>query len=158
MTFASDVKKYAGKMQLDADKVLRGTVMGLFSEVIRTTPVDADGKRVKGVMIGGGTAKNSWFTALNGTPQGLKRSADRSGTAAINDVSDSVSRMRFGDYAYIINRTPYIHKLEFGGYPKSGKRGKKTVNGFSRQAPRGMMRVAIKRTKANVRRLIRDIK
>jgi hypothetical protein len=157
MTFASDVKKYADKMQLDADKVLRASVLRVFSETISATPVDAEGHKVKGVLIGGGTARNSWFTELNGTPQGLRRPPDRTGNAAMGEMMEAANRMKFGDYIYIINRTPYIHKLEFGGYPNPAKKGRKTVGGYSRQAPKGMMRLAIRRAKANIKRLIKGM-
>ena len=50
-----------------------------------------------------------------------------------------------GDESYFItNNLPYITKLEDGGYPNPPKKPTgKTVNGYSRQAPNGMVAVTI---------------
>lgn len=46
------------------------------------------------------------------------------------------------------NQQPYIKVLEYGLYPNPPKGGKgKTVNGFSTQAPRGMVRISIEEVK-----------
>lgn len=48
----------------------------------------------------------------------------------------------------VVNPTQYIKVLEYGLYPNPPKGGKgKTVNGFSTQAPRGMVRISIEEVK-----------
>ena len=50
---------------------------------------------------------------------------------------------------YISNNLPYIATLEYGGYPNPPKSGSgKTVNGFSKQAPKGMVGVTLANTDA----------
>lgn len=45
----------------------------------------------------------------------------------------------------IWSNSPYIHRLEYGLYPNPPKGGQgKTVNGFSKQAPKGFVRLSIK--------------
>ncbi len=63
---------------------------------------------------------------------------------------------------YISNNLPYIATLEYGGYPNPVQKGtwnKKTksyeqrsANGFSKQAPNGMVGI----TMANVQKVIRE--
>jgi hypothetical protein len=48
-----------------------------------------------------------------------------------------------GDQPIVIeNNVPYIGMLEYGGYSTDSKTGK-TVNGYSRQAPHGMVGVTM---------------
>ena len=69
---------------------------------------------------------------------------------------------------YIVNNLPYANVLEYGLYPKNVKKGTKnrktkrfeirTVNGFSRQAPAGMVRVTVKEYKRDLNKLIKKLR
>ena len=58
---------------------------------------------------------------------------------------------------YLTNNTDYVNVVEFGGYPKKVARGtynkvtgvweKRSARGFSKQAPKGMVRNNTKRFK-----------
>jgi hypothetical protein len=49
-----------------------------------------------------------------------------------------------GRKIYMTNALPYIRILEYGGYPNPPKRPTgKTINGFSTQAPGGMVRISV---------------
>lgn len=49
---------------------------------------------------------------------------------------------------FISNNLPYITTLEYGGYPNPPKKGTgKTINGYSKQAPNGMVGVTLADTK-----------
>lgn len=55
-----------------------------------------------------------------------------------------VVRMPYGYKIY--NDAPYIVVLEYGLYPKPPRNpnGKTTIDGFSKQAPKGFIRIAMK--------------
>jgi len=54
--------------------------------------------------------------------------------------------------ATIYNNSPYISKLEFGGYGD----GPKTTGGYSRQAPRGFVRVTLSEFERKLNQAARD--
>lgn len=59
---------------------------------------------------------------------------------------------------------PYIRKLEYGGYPDPVKKGSwdkkkktyviKTVGGFSRQAPKGMVGLTMSKIASTVKKAV----
>ena len=55
------------------------------------------------------------------------------------------------------NNLPYIQKLEYGGYPNPAKTGDKTVNGYSKQAPAGMVRISLEQIKNELSEIIEDV-
>ena len=69
---------------------------------------------------------------------------------------------------YIVNNLPYANVIEYGLYPKNVKKGTRnrktkrfeirTVNGFSRQAPAGLVRVTAKEYKRDLKRLIEKLR
>ena len=60
---------------------------------------------------------------------------------------------------FISNNLPYITTLEYGGYPKHPKGGKgKTVDGFSRQAPEGMVGVTLANNENIFNAAVRSVK
>ena len=60
---------------------------------------------------------------------------------------------------YISNNLPYITKLEYGGYPKNPKGGSgKTVNGYSKQAPEGMVGVTLANNEAIFDSAVRSVR
>jgi hypothetical protein len=68
-----------------------------------------------------------------------------------------------GKITYLSNNLPYIAVLEYGLYPNPSKGGRtikgvhyglNTINGYSRQAPAGMVRINM----ARIQDIIRDAK
>ena len=95
------------------DIKVRAATIGIFSSVIRMTPVES------------GRARGNWQCTI-GAPVTVE-----------NWQSDSESAMRgtvprrAGSVVYLTNNVPYIQKLEY--------------EGWSQQAPSGMVRVSISR-------------
>jgi hypothetical protein len=64
---------------------------------------------------------------------------------------------------FFTNSTPYINKLEYGGFPSPVEKGswdkinksyvKLSANGFSKQAPNGFVRVNLKRAQMKIKQL-----
>jgi len=139
VSFASDVERIAGKMETSVEKVAAGVFIKLFQSVIQATPVDTG--RLRGEWQ---TTKKSKATALANRKQ-IKNFGPSSQQAkkVINDP----------DVYYLTNLMPYAHTVEYGKYGKGPGVTEKTAGtGFSIQAPRGMIRINVKRIKRLVKR------
>lgn len=117
MAFADDVKRFALDVRGESDKVVRTATLELFSGIIRSTPVDT------------GRARGNWQTSV-GQPQG--GTLERTGMdAALAEVQATVPEGA-GQLVYLSNNLPYIERLE---------------NGWSQQAPIGMVRINVDRVR-----------
>ena len=106
-----------------ADRALRATIIDVWGKVITETPVDS------------GRARGNWFIDDTFNPSKTGASLKRKGANYVNSRTGSGL---LGKTKFLYNNLPYIKKLEFGGY--SGSPTEKTINGFSRLAPNGMVR------------------
>ena len=117
MAFADDVKRFALDVRGQNDKVVRTATLELFSGIIKSTPVDT------------GRARGNWQTSV-GQPQG--GTLERTGMeAALAEVQATVPEGA-GQLVYLSNNLPYIERLE---------------NGWSQQAPIGMVRINVDRVR-----------
>lgn len=125
-TFTLDISKFVDKASKTVDAEVRKICLDLLTGIVLKTPVDT------------GRARANWFTSI-GSPSGnVTASTDPSGSSAISSGLSAISKAT-GNVLWITNNLPYIYRLEFGTYND----GPKTVGGFSRQAPAGMVRVTI---------------
>ncbi|HII3779098.1 TPA: HK97 gp10 family phage protein, partial [Pasteurella multocida] len=79
----------------------------------------------------------SWTVSVNGMPQNY------------NGDTSALNAAKFGDTIIIATDKPYAPVIEYGLYPKP--RGIKTENGFSTQAPQGMVRITVQEMQAWLR-------
>lgn len=123
-----------------AEKRVKNLIGVTAREIIRRTPKD------KGLLI------NNWYASKGGFPQGRNKSFDRSGKKSIARINKTVDSLKLGQTFYMANNLPYARVVEYGLYPNPPKNPTgKTVNGFSKQAPAGMVRI-------NIRKLISKIR
>ena len=126
-TFALDISKFAEKAGKEADKVVREICLNLLTDIVYKTPVDT------------GRARANWFTSI-ASPSNETIEFEGGGAAAqglsigraMNDLSKAT-----GNVFWISNNLPYIYRLEY--------------EGWSKQAPRGMVRIAIDNMKRDLR-------
>lgn len=135
-TFALDMKKFAERVEQDADVLVRTICLDLLKDIVLNTPVDT------------GRARANWLCSI-GTPQSgtISFSADSgSGVTAPRDSAGSADAIAKGQVAvaqatgnifWITNNLPYISRLEF--------------DQWSDQAPNGMVRLAINRAERRIR-------
>lgn len=110
------------------DERVRAATIGVFSSVIKMTPVDT------------GRARGNWQCTI-GQPATTKNWQSDAEMAMIATVPNHA-----GMKVYLTNNLPYIQKLEYGGYGTGeGATIKTTRDGFSVQAPYGMVRISIDR-------------
>ena len=130
MSFSSDVEAYAKKAGASLDETSRAIVLELFGSVIKDTPVDT------------GRAKGNWQTTI-GAP--ANSTVDRLGESeALADVSQQAASFGAGKVIYLSNNLPYIYRLEY--------------DGWSQQAPGGMLRKNVARIQQIVAKAARDNK
>tara|TARA_R110002126_G_scaffold87088_1_gene209886 strand:- start:8837 stop:9256 length:420 start_codon:yes stop_codon:yes gene_type:complete len=125
MSFSNDIRKFADKAKIGYNEAVGGALLGVSRSVILMTPVDE------------GRARGNWFASLSSYPTTTSEN-----TSLNFSQVEAVTNSAAGEVFFLTNNLPYIGKLEFGGYP-SPSEGSKTVNGFSTQAPSGMVRISI---------------
>jgi hypothetical protein len=128
MSFASDIEKFAAKAKVGYNDAVNSSLFDISSAIMKSTPV---------AVVLGGTARGNWLASLSS----YSTSTSDNTKPNFSQVQ-AVASKAAGSVFYLTNNMPYIGKLEYGGYPNPSN-GDKTINGFSKQAPQGMVRVSI---------------
>lgn len=89
-----------------------------------------------------GQTASSWILSTAEPPTMVQPPGSYPNPLHASKSMDSIAPAKGGFPAYYIsNFIPWVHKLEFGLYAVPG--GSRTINGFSTQAPRGMVRISL---------------
>jgi len=115
-TFTLDVSNFVDKTSKTADAEVRKICLDLVTGIVLKTPVDT------------GRARANWFTSIGSPSANVINSTDPSGSSSISSALGAISKAT-GNVLWITNNLPYIYRLEF--------------EGWSKQAPAGMVRVTI---------------
>lgn len=143
LSFALQVDEFVKRAKLAPDIVVRKVALGIHRDIVLGTPVDT------------GRARASWGVGLNRYELVEADITDKSGTQTILRAAARLNTYRPGDSVWIGSGLPYMERLEFGGW--NGPTAKVTADGFSRQAPAGMVRIAIARWNDHLTRAIRSL-
>lgn len=142
--FNSEVQKIT-KDLTETQLVLLHKKVGLeaLRRIVIQTPVDT------------GRARGNWQVSIHAEPESFKASKkDQAGEGTINAGTAEINKVPAFGTVYITNNVPYIEVLEYGLFsptdpgpskdPRPGRKGRILVkDGFSVQAPNGMVRKAI---------------
>ena len=92
-----------------------------------------------------GRLRSNWFPAIDSYSIETTESTDENKTT--NEVVSTFNKARLGQTMTLTNNLPYANTIEFGLYADSigYADGAKTINGFSKKAPAGMVRVNVLR-------------
>lgn len=147
--FSDQVAKFADGTKKQIDKRVRGVTLALFRGVILGTPVDE------------GELRGAWQTSVGQPAEGDVDRPDKSGAQAIAEILANMGGA--GSRSWLTNNKPYSEVVEFGEYPNPPKRGTwvkaagkgkrrvaghfeiRSIGGYSKQAPAGMVRVNMAR-------------
>jgi len=177
---ATDPLVWAAKMKDVPKDAVKIFAFSVFSRVVERTPVDTGQARSNWLVTVGQEDKETFNKAAVSYKKVKKRKGENAGkivtkrsvklgTNLKSMMKQAELEIGFSDYngdetIYIQNNTPYIRKLEFGGYGKYETKGfgifkkkkftasntydpstksGKTIDGFSRQAPQGMIGVVM---------------
>jgi hypothetical protein len=139
--FGDGVARFGIKTAEELRVTARMIVYEMFRRVIIKTPVDT------------GAARYNWMTSIGGNgdnPPVEPEGRDKSGNKALGRVALAMKTYDGESIAWLSNGLPYARVLEYGLYPNPPLRGSwvkgkgwvvKSVGGYSRQAPQGMVRV-----------------
>lgn len=143
----------AKKQKLEIATVVREFAILAFSRVIMRSPVDT------------GRFRANWNISYGSPDTNTSAITDPSGAGKLAAVNAAVLSFPIGGVFYLCNSLPYARVLEYGEYPDppirgSQKRGEDeptihVVGGYSKQAPRGMVRVVAAEMKSSVDRLLK---
>ena len=145
----SNVKKMTSDRLVKMNDDVRGVYLAGLFNVIEGTPVDS------------GRARNNWFLSVSAPSQKTTKSKSK-GLAAIRQLR-TMPKSVLNKKIYFTNNLPYIGLLEYGGYPKNVKKGTfnkklkkyeiRSISGYSKQMPRGWVRVALRLMANKIRKL-----
>ena len=127
-----DLSAYARKRKVEIQEVRKTYAYALYSSIVKKTPVDT------------GRARANWNIAV-----GEQDTSTTEKTRKSPKPQSVMPEVEGDEPIFISNNLPYIETLEYGGYPKDVKKGTynkkkgtyevRSVNGFSKQAPEGMV-------------------
>lgn len=127
-SFHAQIARFVEQTQQKADRALRVIALQTLSGVQKKSPVDT------------GQLRRSWTVALNGFP------------SSYNGSQTVLNSAKFGDMIVIATNKPYAPMLEYGLYPNPPKKPTgKTKNGYSIQAPNGMVRITVQEMQSFIR-------
>ena len=137
-----DLNKFCEKNKVAIKEVRKNYAFALYSSIVKKTPVDT------------GRARANWNVSV-GAPD-LSTTED---TRKTPKPKDKMPDPNGDESIFISNNLPYIGVLEYGGFPNPpDKDGGKTVNGFSKQAPEGMVGVTLANNEAIFNAALRSVK
>jgi hypothetical protein len=138
-----DLNQWVDKEKQNILDVRRSFAFALFAKILYRTPVDS------------GRARQNWIVTLNGGSLAYNPNAAKGGMV-FADGRKMIYNAKGDDTIIIQNNAPYIGKLEYGGYGPNSPSGK-TVNGFSKQAPHGMVGVTMLEAGATMTEAIAEV-
>jgi hypothetical protein len=119
----------AEKYKLKISRARETIAFAVFTRVVMRTPVDR------------GAARQNWLVTLNNPTYAYDKNKAKGGRV-MSDGQKAINGAKGDDKIIMQNNMPYIEKLEYGGYGPNSPSGK-TVGGFSKQAPHGMVGVTM---------------
>lgn len=134
--FMDVINEWVEETESTIDNVLQTVVLLIGRQLVTLSPVDT------------GRFRGNWQLSIGETIDNSIIRDDPSGTETLNDIAKVANRFTAGQVAYIQNHVLYGNDLEYGLY--NGPTQKVTEQGFSRQAPEGVVRI----TAAKFRRIV----
>ena len=134
-----NVQQAMDQAKANANKDIRGVYFSGLTALIKKTPVDE------------GRARNNWFLSISSPSGEVTSSKSDSGLSSFTQLGNMPLNI-LNKKILFTNNLPYIETLEYGGYPNPSK-GTKTAGGFSKQAPSGWARKALKAMAKKIRSL-----
>ena len=156
MDFSRDLEQFANRTIKKITKVKRVVAIKLFGAIVKGTPVgnpdnwkinkgkngDDDGTNniIAPEGYTGGRARANWNFSLNGFNSETTENTDASGGVTLSLLQTVALSADLDDSICMTNALPYIYRLEY--------------DGWSGQAPEGMVRKNVIRFKENVRNAV----
>lgn len=127
--FSDEIRQFNIDFSNLSDEVFRITVIKFFGQIVRASPVDE------------GRFRANWFATISRPSTRVNLGSIISEDQVNKRIERKINGVREPRSFWLTNNLPYSEVIEFGGYED----GPKTSGGFSRQAPKGVVRVTAKR-------------
>lgn len=127
--FSNQIKQFNIDFSNLSDEVFRITVIKFFGQIVQASPVDT------------GRFRANWFVTTSRPSTRLEPDSEKSENQVTQRIERKVNGSVDQRVFWLTNNLPYSEVIEFGGYGD----GPKTRGGFSRQAPKGVVRITAKR-------------
>ena len=128
MSFSLDMSAFTAKTEKQLSVVVRKTAIGLFSAVMKSSPVDS------------GRLRGAWMIDINKFSTTAPTTI-RSDAAVTAEIIGTSSQYKAGDVITFSNNVEYAPILEYGLFPWANSA--KVVNHFSTQSPAGFVRINV---------------
>ena len=125
-SFADQVKAWERKTAAKMDLAVRKIAIEMFKRIILKSPVDT------------GRFRGNWQLAIGSVPNGTLELDDKTGTATIAKGAATALGFNAGETIFFANNLPYARRLE---------------EGYSQQAPNGMVALTIQEFQSVVSRI-----
>lgn len=155
--WSMDLNKYVKDKETEIKDVRKAYAFGLYSSIVEKTPAHKQH---------GGRARGNWNISAGSVDTSTSNATKPKYTSP-----SSVPEPKGDEPIYISNNLPYITTLEYGGYPDPVEKGtwikkgkgkghyeKLSENGFSKQAPEGMVGVTLANNRAIFDSAVRSVK
>jgi hypothetical protein len=157
--FVIDLERFAKKAESTVLDVRKNLAYELFKRIVNRTPVYFEHESHSG------TTRNNWKLTIGTLNTSIASGTDKKGNITKARASKILKKLQGDETIYISNSVPWIFHLEDGLYSKNPSVGSyntqtkqyevRTINGFSTQAPRGMVKVTLAEYPDIYRRAIR---
>ncbi len=125
--FSDVLNEWIESVEVKMDNIFQTIVIKVGEKVVRISPVDT------------GLFRGNWQLTVDEETSGVLAREDQTGDSTVAAIASKANKLTAGQVAYILNHIEYGYDLEYGTY--YGPTAKVTEEGFSRQAPEGMVRV-----------------
>lgn len=125
--FSDVLNEWIESVEVKMDDIFQTIVIKVGEKVVRISPVDT------------GLFRGNWQLTVDEETSGVLAREDQTGDSTVAAIARKANKLTAGQVAYILNHIEYGYDLEYGTY--YGPTAKVTEEGFSRQAPKGMVRV-----------------
>lgn len=130
MSFTGDLRRFEDEALAKITEATQKITLDVFNNVIRLSPVDT------------GRFRGNWQPAVGVAPAGELQALDPSGATVRTKIAGVVGTVEAGDVIYMVNNLPYADRLE---------------DGYSRQAPAGMVKLTVQRFQPIANKIISQI-
>lgn len=146
-SFTADLERFRAKTVAKMHLVVRKVIVDVTTSLVMKSPVgDAEywiynrGTKEKPDYVNylayrdpppgyvGGRFRGNWIFGTGNAPGGTSETIDKSGGLTINSVASAIPAEPAGDIHFVVNNLPY---------------GKRLEDGWSRQAPHGMVGLTV---------------
>lgn len=129
--FMDVINQWVEETEVKMDDILQTIVLKIGENVVRLSPVDT------------GRFRGNWQLSIDSTISSSLTRQDLTGDNTLSEIAAIVRNFTAGQIAYLQNHVLYGHDIEYGTY--NGPTPKVTEEGFSRQAPAGVVRITEER-------------